>query len=636
MNGFARKLLRVDLTHRSIRTETLDPATARDYLGGRGLGAKILFEELKPGIDPLGPENKLIFATGPVTGTLIPGNTRFIAMAKSPATGLWGEANCSGSFGRQLKKAGFDAVVVEGVADRPVYLWLKDGQAEIRDAGHLWGKTVGETDDALKAEVGDRLAWVACIGPSGEQLVKFAAILSDKHKAAGRTGLGAVMGSKNLKAIVARGTGEVPLAQPERVKELARWMIADRRQNPAAQYLGKHGTSGGIPGLQAQGIFPTKNFQSGTFAGYERISGETLSATILSGRVACEGCPVPHHRKVDVPASPYGAISGEYGGAEYETVAALGSLCLVDDLLAINAANQMCNAYGVDTISAGAVIAWVMECYEKGILTKEDLGGVEAKWGDAGAMLAVLEMICRRQGLGDFLAEGVRRAAEVVGKGSAEFAVHVRGLELAMHDPRGKKGLALMYTAASPRGACHTEFAHDPSFERANAVPEIGIVEAVSRLAVEGKAELVRRAADLHTAMNSLSLCMQVIEPAIGRFTLTDVLEIVRAITGWADFDAAELMRAGERANNLARAFNVREGSDRRDDVLPKRLQEALAEGGSAGESVSQETLERLLDEFYAACGWTARGVPSADKLASLGLGYAATALQACGALPTA
>ena len=634
MHGFAGKLLRVDLTARSVKEEVLDPATARAYLGGRGLGAKALFEELRPGIDPLGPANKLIFATGPVTGTLIPGNTRFIVMGKSPATGLWGEANCSGSFGRQLKKAGYDAVIVEGRAERPVYLWIKDGVTEIRDAGHLWGKLVGDTEDALKAEVGDQRAWVACIGPAGEQLVKFAAILSNKHKAAGRTGLGAVMGAKNLKAIIARGTGEAPLARPEEVKELARWLIADRRQNAAARYLGKHGTSGGIPSLQAQGIFPTKNFQSGTFAGYEKISGETLSQTILSGRIPCEGCPIPHHRKVDVAASPYGAISGAYGGAEYETVAAFGSLCMVDDLVAINAANQMCNAYGVDTISAGAVIAWVMECYEKGILAKVDLGGVEAKWGDAGAMLAILEMICRRQGIGDLLAEGVRAAAEKVGRGSSEFAMHVRGLELGMHDPRGKKGLTLMYTAASPRGACHTEFAHDPSFERANAVPEIGIVEPASRLAVDGKAALMAKAADLHTAMNSLSLCQQVIEPSMGRFTVTDVIAIVRAVTGWSDFDAAEMLAAGERANNLARAFNVREGSDRRDDVLPKRFQEALVEGGSAGESVSAATQERLLDEFFAVCGWTARGVPSAEKLAALGLGYVVPALRECGALP--
>ncbi|MCL5108551.1 MAG: aldehyde ferredoxin oxidoreductase family protein [Chloroflexi bacterium] len=633
MYGFAGKILRVDLSKRTLREEPLDAAVARTYVGGRGLGARIMFEELAPGIDPLGPDNNVIFATGPVTGTAIPGNTRFIVLGKSPLTGLFGESNCSGSFGRELKKAGYDAVVVGGKAETPAYLWINDGRAEIRDAGHLWGKTTGETDDALKQEVGDKRAWVACIGPAGERLVKYAAILSDKHKAAGRTGLGAVMGAKNLKAVVARGTGEVPVAQPEKVKGLARWMNRDRHANPGAQQLATYGTSGGIPGLQAQGILPTKNFQSGVFAGAEKISGQALARTILTGTIRCEGCPIPHHRQVDLKDSPYGPIDGRYGGAEYETVAAFGSLCLIDDLVAINAANQLCNAYGIDTISAGVVVAWAMECYEKGILSAKDLGGVAARWGDGRAVLALLEQIGRREGGGDLLAEGVRAAAQRVGQGSAEFAMHVRGLELALHDPRGKKGLTLIYTAASPRGACHTEAAHDTSFERPNAVPEAGIVAPLDRLAVEGKGELMRKACDLHTALNSLSLCQQVIEPAMGRFTLSTVVEIVAAITGWEDLTAAEVLAMGERANNLARAWNVREGSDRRDDVLPARFREGLPEGGSAGETVSLEDQDRLLDDFYAACGWTEDGVPSEQKLQALDLGYVAEALRASGAL---
>nr|MDA8216888.1 hypothetical protein [Dehalococcoidales bacterium] len=480
----------------------------------------------------------------------------------------------------------------------------------------------------------DRRARVACIGPAGELKSKIAAIISDKHKAAGRTGMGTVMGAKNLKAVVARGTREVPTAQPERVRELARWMIEDRRKDPGAQGLAKNGTSGGIPSLQTDGILPTKNFQTGTFAGYQKVCGQTLSDTILSGRIACEGCPIPHHRKVDVAESPYGPVNGQYGGAEYETVAAFGSMCLVDDLVAINRANEICNAYGVDTISAGVVIAWTMECHEKGILTKDDLNGIEAKWGDAKAMLALLDKICRREGIGNLLAEGVRIAAREVGKGSEEFAMHVRGLELAMHDPRGKNGIALMYTAGSPRGACHTEAAHDPSYERENAVPEIGLVKPVSRFAVAGKAELMHKAFDSHTALNSLSLCQQVVEPSIGRFTFTNVLDVVKAITGWDDLTMDELMRAGERANNLARAFNVREGSDRRDDLLPKRLQEPLREGGSAGHNVSQEDFDRLLDDFYAVCGWDENGVPTADKLQSLGLGYVVDALAAMKSQP--
>ena len=628
MNGFAGKIARIDLTARSVTEEPLDPEVARKYEGGRAFGAKVLLEELKSEIDPLGPENKLIFAGGPTTGTVMPGQTRYVVIGKSPLTGLYGEAGGGGSFMTNVKRAGFDALIIEGKADSPVYVWVHDGQVEIRDASHLWGKLVADTDDTLREEVGDVNARVACIGPAGEKLVRFACVIAEKHKAAGRCGLGAVMGSKNLKAVVARGTGTVPVADPAKLRGIIREMAAAAREDPGQQGLGTYGTSGGIPTLQSQGILPTQNFQKGTFEGSDRISGQRLAETILTRCTSCEGCYITHYREVTVDESPYGRVDPKYSGAEYETVAAFGSQCLIDDLVAINVANQVCNSYGVDTISAGVVMAWAMECAEKEILTPLDMDGLSLKWGDAGAMLTLLEKTCKREGIGDVLAEGVKRASERIGKGSEALAMHVRGQELAMHEPRGKKGLALGYTAAGPRGGSHMEFSHDPSFERENAIPEVGLVKPLSRFAVEGKGELAYKASAIRSLVNDLGLCVMVVEPSMGRSSLTQMAQIVSAITGW-DVTVSELMEMGERANILARAFNVREGVRRSDDYLPERFSEPMKEGASAGETVTREDMDVMLDEFYAVSGWTPDGIPTRERLAHLGVEWAAELIGA-------
>lgn len=630
MFGFAGKILRVNLSSGAIKEEEFDEATARTYLGARGIGAKILFEELKPGIDPLGPENKLVIAGGLLIATPVPGSTRFFVMAKSPLTGVYGESTCSGSFAKELKRAGYDVLVIEGEAERPVYLWIKDGQVEIRDAQRLWGLETAETEDAIKAEVGEARAWVACIGPAGEKLVKYAAIISEKHRAAARTGMGTVMGAKKLKAIAVRGAASIKLAHPERVKAFTKEFAQERTVDPGCINFTNFGTSGGVPILQKQGILPTKGWQMGTFDKFEKISGQTLAQTILTGSIHCEGCNVPHDREVDMEDSPYGQIRGEYGGAEYETVASYGSLLLIDDLAAINAANQYSNAVGIDTLSAGNVVAWVIECYEKGILSKEELGGLEPKWGDPDTLFAVLKMIANREGIGDLLAEGLRVAAKQIGQGSEDFAVHVRGLEAAMHEPRGKKGTMLIYTAAGPRGAAHMEAAQDPAFERPNAVPELGIVNPVSRFAVEEKGWIMKRASELRTLVNSLGMCAFMMEPAFNRSTVTKMVEIISATTGW-ETTVEEMIRVGERANNLARAFNIREGSDRKDDTLPKRFQEPLPEGASAGYSISQAELDHMLDDFFAEAGWTKQGIPGRAKLESLGLGHVADELEKYG-----
>ena len=626
MDGFAGKILRVNLTNRTIKEDVFSPEDARKYLGGRGVGAKILLEELAPGIDPLGPDNKLIFTWGPATGTPLPGQTRFMVVTKSPLTGYYGEANCSGSFGTEMKQAGYDTLVVEGKADKPVYLWVHNGQAEIRDARHLWGKVTGETEDILKQEMGSSEAWVVGIGPAGEKLVKIAAIISDKHRAAGRCGVGAVMGSKNLKAVIARGTQTILLADRNKLTSIIRTMAEEARNNAGQQNMANYGTSGFIPTLQTQGILPTKNFQEGEFTGASTLSGQHLEATINICHIRCQGCYLPHDRCVEVKNSPYGSVDPAYGGDEYETAAAFGSLCLIDDLVPVNRANQLCNMYGVDTISAGVVIAWVMECYEKGLLTRQDLDGIEAKWGDTHAMLALLEKLCKREGIGDILAEGVKAAAAKIGKGSDQYAMHVKGLEIAMHEPRGKKGLALIYTAAGARGASHMEAAHDTAFEADNALPELGITKGVSRFSIENKGEIICKASDVRTLINDLDICCFIFEPAFGRGTMARLGELVNALSGW-DVTTEELMATGARANSLARAFNVREGVSRKDDYLPARFSEPLPSGGSKGQAISRAEMDRMLDDFYATAGWSKDGVPTPQTLSSLGIGWVAEKL---------
>lgn len=627
MYGYAGKILRVNLTEGQLSEEEFTEELARGFLGGRGVGARLLLQELEPGVDPLGVKNKLVFVAGPITGTSIPGNTRFMIMTKSPLTGLFGQTNCSGSFGRQLKRAGYDAVVMEGKASEPVYLLIHDDEVEIRHATHLWGLPTAKTEDLIKDELHDNKLWVACIGPAGEKLVRFACVMSDAHRAAGRTGTGAVMGSKNLKAIAVRGTGTVSVADPGEVRRLARWVSTLARKDPAAQLLARYGTSGSVRPYQELGILPTKNYQEGVFAGYDQLSGETLARTILQGTTHCEGCPIPHDRLVEVKESPYGAINPRYGGAEYETVTALGSMCMVDDLVAVNKANEICNMYGVDTISAGLVIAWVMECYERGTMGSEDLNGMELRWGDAHAMLALLEKICRREGIGELLGEGVRRAAERIGRGSGQYAMHVRGLEIAMHEPRGKKGMYLIYTAANPRGGGHTEATSDTLFERDNAIPELGITKGLSRFSIAGKAEIVKKASELRTVIDAAGLCMLVLDPSLGKGDCTHLVEILNAVIGF-DFTLSELMQIAERANNMARAFNVLQGSRRDDDILPVRFSQPLPVGASARETIDKQSMEYMLGEYYELCGWTADGVPSRGRLLELGLEWVAARLR--------
>jgi len=624
------KILRVDLSASSIHVEPLSEATARAFLGGRGLGAKILFDELKPGVDPMGPENKLVFATGVVTGLPFAGNCRYVVMAKSPLTGIWGEANGSGFWGPELRFAGFDAIVVEGKAQTPVYLWIHDGQAELRDASHLWGKITGETEEAIRKELKDRRIRVASIGPGGEKLVRFACILSDYHHANGRTGMGAVMGSKNLKAIAVRGTQKLPMVDPERVIALCKQANKEAWEGAYKDLLHKYGSDGDLDDLHATGRLPTKNFQRCTFEGYSNITGETMADTILVRRDFCYACPIACNQVV-AAEKPY-SVDPAYGGPEYETAGAFGSLCMNDNLVVVAKANELCNKYSIDTISTGVAIAFAMECYEKGLISKKDTGGLGLEWGSAEAIVGLVQKIAMRQDIGDLLAEGVERAARKIGKGSEAFAVHVKGMEIPMHEPRGKKGVGLAY-ATSNRGGCHLQAEHDDFFEdKAWLFPEIGLDKTVDRLDMgPEKARLVKVLGDLKSLFDCLSACIYACWPE-GGVKLTTIRDLAIAATGW-EASLEEWMTVGERAFNLCRAFNVREGITRKDDRLPSRLMEPLTEGLYKGQAIPQSELDGALDAYYQVRGWDrASGVPTRAKLEQLGLAYVADQLDKPGA----
>jgi aldehyde:ferredoxin oxidoreductase len=621
-------LLRVDLADRTVRTERIPEEVIKKYLGGRGLGAKILFQELKPGIDPLGRENKLVFAVGPVTGAPFSGNSRYTVMAKSPLTGGWGESSGGGFFGAELRFAGLYAVVVENVAEKPVYLWIKDDHAEIRKAGHQWGMDPMQTIQSIKRELGENSARVACIGMGGENQVRYACVISDVRYAAGRCGMGAVMGSKKLKALAVRGTKQVPLADKETFLDLKK-KHADQSWAGVGKLMYDHGEDAYLDPLNASGRLPTKAFRQSTFEHADALAGETMSKTMLIARQTCYACRNSCYRVVK-GEEPY-PVQSQWGGPEYESVAALGSLCLVRNLNAVCKANELCNKYTLDTISTGVVVAFAMECYEKGLLTKKDTDGLELTWGNHATELQLIEKIARREGIGNLLAEGVARAAGKIGRGAEKLVLAVKGQELPMHEPRGKKGLGLSY-AVSNRGACHLQMIdHDDSWEMPqNMFPEAGFVKPADRLDTSiDKVRLVKAAEDWKSMVDSLTLCQ--VDSFPGGPTPEVIFGIVNSVTGW-NMKPAELVKIGERVINLCRAFNVREGFSRKDDTLPQRLSDPLPDGQYRGQRITHDELQSMLDNYYAIRGWDKKtGIPTAMKLRELGLDFAADQLLALG-----
>ncbi|MBC7236593.1 MAG: aldehyde ferredoxin oxidoreductase family protein [Chloroflexi bacterium] len=628
--GYMGKILHVNLTNRTIEIEEPPELFYRMYMGGSGLAMHYLLNMLEPGVDPLGPDNVLVLSVGVLTGAPISGLSRVMANAKSPLTGAIGDAQGGGFWPVEFKNAGFDAIVITGKADKPVYLWIQDGQAEIRDAGHLWGKVTGEVDKAIREELGDPRIQILQIGPAGEKLVRFAAIMNMSTRACGRTGMGAVMGSKNLKAVAVRGHGRIEMADPDKVRELAQWG-RENFEHTGMWAFGLHGTAGGVNSLQELGALPTRNWSSGVFEGWEKIWGQTMSDTILKERDTCYGCIVRCKRVVEAK-EPY-EVDPYYGGPEYETVASLGSYCGVDNLVAIAKANELCNKYGMDTISCGGTIAWAMDCYEKGILTKEDTDGLELKFGNAEAMVQLVQKIADRQGFGDLLAEGSYRAAQKIGKGTEELVVTVKKQEYPAHVPQAKRSLALVY-AVNPFGADHMSSDHDPNYDpgadkathaRASV---LGLINPVPNRDLSN--EKVRWAMVTEYAYSFLDCCgtcQFVWGPTWQLYDMDQLRELVRGITGWR-VSIHELLEVGQRRLNMMRAFNVREGLGKEDDMLPKKGFIALKGGATDGVSVDKEEFLKARDLYYAMNGWDENGVPLPGTLAKLRLEWVAEKLK--------
>jgi len=619
--GYCGKILYVDLTAATTRVEEPTEDQYRMYLGGWGLVAHELLKRTPAGIDPFSPKNPLVFATGVASGTPIPGSGRHAVGAKSPLTGGFGEADVGGFWSAELKRAGFDAVVITGVSEKPVYLWIVDGEAEIRDAGDLWGKETAEVQDAIRAEHGDDKIRVIQCGIAGENLVRFACVISDVNRAAGRTGLGAVMGSKKLRAVAVRGTGDVEVADADGVKEVVDYVVGLRDRWAGFH---EHGTGGGIVQMDEVGRLPTRNFREGTFEGAEKIAGTTMTEMYLVDTDTCHACPIACKRVTKVEGDY--TVDPVYGGPEYESLASLGSTCGIDNLEAVIYANQLCNAYGLDTISTGVTIAWAMECFERGLLATEDTGGLEPRFGDHKVMTQLVERIARREGFGDLLAEGSLRAARTIGRDTERYAVQAKGQEFPMHDPRWQFGLGVGY-ATSPTGADHMHNFHDSSLESEAGAAQVKdrgfFIEPMERTTLPAaKPAIAATSIRIQVMKNCAGLCMFL------PYRLSHLRDIVAAVTGW-DVTDLELVRAGERALAMARLYNAREGLTPADDTHHPRFTEALIQNGKEGASIPEAQMREAVDLYYELQGWDKEtGAPTRAKLLELSLDWAGEILD--------
>jgi aldehyde:ferredoxin oxidoreductase len=624
--GFTGKILRVDLTQRTSHVEELEETLLRRYLGGGLLGAYYLLKETPTGLDPYDPASPLMFMTSAMNGTPLSGANRYSAIAKSPLTGGFGETEAGGFWGPSLKNAGFDGVIIIGRAERPVYLLLYDGGCEFYDASKHWGKLSHEVQDGIEDELGDKRVVTLQTGVAGENRVRFAAIVHNMKHWHGRCGLGAVMASKNLKAVCVGGKHRPKPADPDAQKAVMRWFKENYNRDEDLMHL--HGTARGVPFLQKDGILPTRNFRDGAFDEFEQISGQTMSDTILTKRGTCYACAVACKREVRVEEL---GVDPKFGGPEYETIAANGSLCGVGDLKKIALANQLLSQYVLDSISTGVVIAFAMEAYEKKILTKQDVG-FAIEYGDADVVLKLIGMIARREGIGDLLAEGVARAAKKLGPQAESFALHVRGQELPMHDPRGKKSLAIAY-ATSPTGADHMEAPHDPLYlgfhPGKHALGALGLIEPVEMLDFgPKKVRAFTYAQKLWNLYNIVGMCDFVGAP-IGKLEPEPLVRYLNSITGW-DMSLWEFFKASERSSALMRLYNHREGLGTEHDTLPERMFQPLENGALKGEAIDRERFSQALGEYYEMMGWDREsGLPGPAKLAELELEWAVEASEA-------
>lgn len=609
MKGYQGEILKVDLSTPKVDTISINLSDAENFIGGCGLGAKLLHEMTGPGTDPLGEDNVLIVLTGPLTGTKFFSSNRYDVVTKSPLTGIFAESNSGGKFGGQLKKSGYDGIIITGRSEEPVYLWINNKEVKIASANDIWGRDTFEAEKILR----DRTvkdAQVATIGPAGERGVKYATISNEGVHArmAGRAGVGTVMGSKNLKAIVVSGNMDFQLHDPEGFEKFLKKYSKGMVENTRA--INAYGTSGGVAVCEEVGDLPVRNWSWRRFEGTLNITGQHQADTILKKKYYCGQCMIGCGRVIEIPNGKY-KTPGTIGGPEYETVGMLGSNLMVGNLKAIAKFNELCNRYGMDTISTGSVIGMAMECYETGLLSKSDLDGIDLTWGNEEAIIEIIYRIARREGIGSLLAEGTRKMAQEIGSFAADLAVQVKGLEAPAHDPRGISSVAIGY-ATSNRGACHlAAFTHD--FEVGACVPDMGYDAPLDRLEIKGKPEYVMKFQNLMSMFDSLTCCKFVL---FGGVTLNQLTEALNLVTGF-NFDKKDFLKTGERIFNLKRLYNFKHGISRKDDILPTKF---LIESRDRGENGALPNLGVMLDEYYRLRGWDKLGIPNHFKVKELGL----------------
>lgn len=624
-HGYVGKILHVDLTRLSLEVETPDEAFYRKYMGGSAMGVYYVLREVPKDADPLGPENVLTLFASVTTGAAISGQSRINANAKSPISGAIGDSQAGGYFPAELKFAGFDGIVIKGKSAKPVYLSILEGKPELHDAAHLMGKITGEVEAILQKELADNKIEVLQHGPAAEHGVLFSSLVNMSNRQNGRTGMGRVMASKNLKAVVVRGTRKVEVADPKALVSMNRVGVKDVPNNPDMDAIAKYGTANVVSPQNMMGTLPTFNYDEGQFEGSDAISGEKMAETILKKRETCFACVVRCKRVVEITEGPY-KVDPLYGGPEYETIGTFGSYCGISDLAAIAYANQICNENGVDTIACGATIAFAMDCYAKGIISKEQTGGLELNFGDAEAMLTTLRQIVANSGpLGSVLSQGSERAAGIWGNGADECLITVKGAEAPAHMPHAKRSLGLIY-AVNPFGADHQSSEHDWMIEEGmasdlymNRLALLGMPDRVPALSLgPEKVKFAYLTEVFYSMLDTLELCQFVWGPAWTLYGPTETVDFVKAVTGW-DVTLDELMALGMRRLNLMRVFNAREGFDRKQDKLPKKFFKALkGSGPTANIALSHEEIETAIDQYYQLAGWTPNGIPTPDTLQRL------------------
>ncbi len=625
-HGYTGKILHVDLSNQKTEIEEPDEAFYRSYLGGRGIGYHYLMQQVPAGIDPFAPENILALATGVMTGAPLPAACRFAAVGKSPLTGTAGESEAAGFFGPELKMAGFDAVVFKGRSEQPVYLWVTGGKTEIKDAAHISDLGAREVEDAIRDEIGSKKIRVAQTGLAGMNRVRFANITNNLGHFNGRGGFGALMGSKNVRAVAALGTEKLKFQDPAFLRETAQHYAATFKDNPAGDALYVYGTTAFPEILSAAGPLPANNFRRSSLDDPGPVGGDTYNEILLQKRKGCHACPIRCKRGIALDDPKYG-VDSRYGGPEYETISALGTNLNITDLKAIAKGNEICNRYCIDTISAGMTIAFACECFEEGLISGSDTDGLELRFGDADLMIRLLEMIAHREGFGDHLAEGSARLAQQWGIPDKPCHLAVKGQEISMHDPRVKAGVGIGF-AVSPYGADHMTAAHDTVFVNENSfalnsVKPLGIYEPMHATNINTqKVRNYKLLENFWRTLDALGLCVFGYAPR-GVMPINTMVNCVGAVTGW-ETSLFELMRAGERGTMIARAFNSREGFTVKDDRLPKRLFDPKPDGANAGERIFAEAdFNEAIRLYYDMIGCDPdSGRPKRATLLALGLDW--------------